>query len=245
MIHMFVPMKMVSSSKNYKVLQYPKVIRKLIIKKRAIWHQLKIKNNLELKMKYRTVTNNCNLEILKFDIGRERKILDSNNIGTFYKFINNKLSSKSGIAPLKSRNGKILCTDDEKANLLNEYFESVFKIDSRSLPSFPYRLPAESVLKEDIKINPKIVEKLLKKMKTNSFAGSDGLPPIFYKSAAMSITFLLCIMFRNFFEHHIIPCELGLSVVSPVFKKGSPSDPQNYRPIALMCTACKIFELLN
>ena len=151
---MFVPMKLVSSSKKYKVRQYPKVIRKLIIKKRAIWHQLKIKNNLELKMNYGTVTNDCNLEIQRFDMGRERKMLDSNNIGAFYKFINNKLSSKSGIAPLKSRNGNILCTDDEKANLLNEYFESVFTIDNRSLPSFTYRLPAESVLKEDIGINP-------------------------------------------------------------------------------------------
>ena len=179
MIHMFVPMKMVSSSRKYKVRQYPKVIRKLIIKKRAIWHQLKIKNNLELKMKYRTVMNDCNLEIQRFDMDRERKMLDSNNIGAFYKFINNKLSSKSGVAPLKSRNGKILCTDDEKANLLNEYFESVFTIDNGSLPSFPYRLSGESVLKEDIEINPKIVEKILKKMKTNSSAGPDGLPPIF------------------------------------------------------------------
>ena len=113
-------------------------------------------------MKYRSVTNDCNLEIQKFDMGREKKMLDSKNIGAFYKFINNKLSSKSGIAPLKSRNGKILCTDDEKANLLNEYFESVFTIDNGSLPSFLYRLPAESVLNEDIEINnPKIVEKIL------------------------------------------------------------------------------------
>ena len=86
MIHMFVPIKLVQSSKKYKVRQYPKVIRKLIIKKRAIWHQLKIKNNSELKMKYRTFTNECSLEIQKFDMGRERKMLDSNNVGAFYKF---------------------------------------------------------------------------------------------------------------------------------------------------------------
>ena len=81
-------------------------------------------------------------------------------------------------------------------------------------------------------------------MKANSSAGPDGLPPIFYKSTATSITFPLCIMFRNFFEHHILPREWGLSIITPVFKKGSPSDPQNYRPIALTCTACKVFESL-
>ena len=28
----------------------------------------------------------------------------------------------------------------------------------------------------------------------------------------------------------------------PVFKKGSPSDPSNYRPISLTCIACKLLE---
>ena len=81
-------------------------------------------------------------------------------------------------------------------------------------------------------------------MKTNSSAGPDGLPPIFYKSTATSITFPLCIMFRNFFEHLIIPREWDLSIITPIFKKVSPSDPKNYQPIALTCIACKIVESL-
>ena len=51
-------------------------------------------------------------------------------------------------------------------------------------------------------------------------------------------------MYRNFFELHHVPHEWGLSYITPIFKKGSPSDPKNYRPIALTCTACKIFESL-
>jgi len=30
--------------------------------------------------------------------------------------------------------------------------------------------------------------------------------------------------------------------VTPVFKKGSPSDPANYRPISLTCISCKLLE---
>ena len=127
---MFVPTKKVMHYKKYKTRQYPKAIRKLISRKRAIWRVMKTDNNPELESKYRTLTLEINLAIQKFDMDRERKILDSNNLGTFYKFINNKLSSKNGIAPLKSVDGNIMCSDDEKVNLLNEYFESVFTFDT-------------------------------------------------------------------------------------------------------------------
>lgn len=30
--------------------------------------------------------------------------------------------------------------------------------------------------------------------------------------------------------------------VTPIFKKGQPSDPANYRPITLTCVACKLLE---
>jgi len=32
------------------------------------------------------------------------------------------------------------------------------------------------------------------------------------------------------------------AVVTPVFKKGSPSDPANHRPISLTCIACRLLE---
>ena len=51
-------------------------------------------------------------------------------------------------------------------------------------------------------------------------------------------------MYRNFFELHYVPHEWRLSYITPIFKKGSPSDPKYYRLIALTCTAYKIFESL-
>ena len=219
MIHMFVPTKMVPHIKKYRIRQYPKAIRKLLSKKTAIWRLMKTKNNPELKLKYRKIAQECNLVIQKFDMDREKKILDSNNIGTFYKFINNKLSSKSGIAPLKSPDNRIICSDEEKAKLLNEYFESVFTVDNGSMPAFPSRISAGTPAKEDIKIQPEIIEKILHKLKINSSAGPDRLPPIFYKRTATSIAFPLGIMFRTFFELHIVPHEWGLSIITPIFKK--------------------------
>ena len=40
-----------------------------------------------------------------------------------------------------------------------------------------------------------------------------------------------------------LPDEWKLASVIPVFKKGSPSNPANYRPISLTCISCKLLEV--
>ena len=77
------------------------------------------------------------------------------------------------------------------------------------MPTF---LSADTPAKEDIKIQPEIIIKILKKLKTNSSAGPDSLPPIFYKHVASGIAFPLSIMYRNFFELHHVSREWGLSL---------------------------------
>ena len=93
MIHMFVSRRKGYALQKYTSRQYNEEIRKLISKTRAFWRVMKTDNNAELKSKYRILTIEINSAIQKFDMDREEKILDSNNLGTFYTFINNRLSS--------------------------------------------------------------------------------------------------------------------------------------------------------
>ena len=121
---------------KYRPRAYPKHIRKLLTRKAAIWRKLKFSHISDLAAKYRNIAIDCRNEILKFDTENEEKLLKANNLGAFYKFVNKKLSNHSGIAPLK-----LVTDDDDRANLLNSYFESVFTHDDGSTPSFPSRLP--------------------------------------------------------------------------------------------------------
>ena len=138
--------------------------------------------------------------------------------------------------------GQLATTDLENAELLNEYFESAFTIDNNEIPPFPTRIGPTCEGIQDIKINPTIVRAILRKLKSNSAAGPDRLPPIFFKQTAHELAFPLSVIFRTFIDLHALPAEWRHANITPIFKKGSHSDPANYRPIALTCCCCKILE---
>ena len=89
---------------------------------------------------------------------------------------------------------------------------------------------------------PTLVEKYIKLLKAKSGSGSDGLPAVFFKNTASSISYPLAILFNLSLQTADIPLVWKLASVTPVFKKGSPSDPANYRPISLTCIASKLME---
>ena len=163
-------------------------------------------------------------------------------MGTFYKFVNKKLSSKTGVAPLRDSQGNLTLSDLEKATILNEYFQSAFTIDNGLMPNFPSRVTPENHKFDDIEINPTIVQRTMLKLKRSLSAGPDNLPPLFLRNASNSLSFPLAILFRSFFDQKKLPTEWKHSIITPKFKKGDPSAASNYRPIALTVVCSKIFE---
>ena len=92
--------------------------------------------------------------------------------------MNKKLSSKSGIGSLKTADGLILTRDDQKAELLNQYFKSVFTIDDGIVHPFVSRVHKDDTL-SSIVFNPQSVFKIISRLNANSAAGPDGIKPVF------------------------------------------------------------------
>ena len=110
----------------------------------------------------------CKQTILDFDVEIENRILKANNLGAFYRFVNNKLGSRGGIAPLYDSAGTLLVSDSDKADLLNTFFKSVFTQDDGGLPNFPRRISESEPGICDINISPGIIFNIIHKLKTNS-----------------------------------------------------------------------------
>jgi Reverse transcriptase (RNA-dependent DNA polymerase) len=87
-----------------------------------------------------------------------------------------------------------------------------------------------------------LVLKHIQQLKSNSSGGPDRLPASFFKSTGVSIALPLSIIFNVSLQTGDLPDVWKLASVVPVFKKGSPSNPSNYRPISLTCIACKLME---
>ena len=86
------------------------------------------------------------------------------------------------------------------------------------------------------------VFKLLKDIDPNKSTGPDGIPPFILKELASEIAPILTLLFQASLSQGVIPQDWKLAHVTPIFKKGDPHKPSNYRPVSLTSIPCKILE---
>lgn len=229
------------STRHVNVKLYPSHVRKLLSKKRNQWRLYRRFKTTSLYDKYRCISNLCTKAIYDHTSNVENNLINDGRIGNFYKYVNKKLNGSNGIAPLRNKDGHLLYDNRDKSILLNNYFCSVFTIDNGIID--PARLPDKVAdTMSPVFTTPDSVLKNIKQLKRNSSGGPDCIPAEFYKETGRFIAFPLSVIFNVSLQFGDLPPLWKCAAVTPVFKKGSPSDPANYRPISLTCIACKLLE---
>jgi ribonuclease P/MRP protein subunit RPP40 len=135
-------------------------------------------------------------------------------------------------------------TDDiEKATVLNDYFVEVGTIDNGILPKL-VRIEncTEPSTLSTVYFDSDLVKKCISKIKTKSAAGPDGFASVIFKQLLNVISDPLAMMFRLIMQFGEVPDSWKEAIVTPVFKKGSSSKTENYRPISITSICCKLFE---
>ena len=85
------------------------------------------------------------------------------------------------------------------------------------------------------------------KWKCDKSYGNDGLAAEHYKNADYKrLSILLSIFYTSVIVHGYLPTDLMKTIIVPIAKNknGDSSDVNNYRPIALVTIASKIFEVV-
>ena len=136
---------------------------------------------------------------------------------------------------------RIATTDEEKANLFNEYFFSVYSTHS-SFTAPPCSHPPSSITEVDISVTE--VYQALSNLDPSKAMGIDGISPKVLKFCAVALCEPLHHLFRTSLLTSHIPSEWRLHCITPIFKSGERTSISNYRPVSLLCSVSKVLERL-
>jgi len=242
-IDLFVPSITIKETENItkrNVQHYPKKIKVLLNRKRCLWRRYKSNGDTQSKDKYDKAALECKEAIRDFEKSKETKLIESGNNGDFFKFVNNKLSYTSGVGALQD--GDDYTTDNaRKAEILNATFCGSQQSDNGVLPSFDRRKNASKNL-ETIDFEQSVIYRTGRRIKPKMSTDPDGYCPFFLTKVLPSISGPLSIIYQSFMSTGNIPDSWKTSIITPLFKKGTASDPNNYRPVAITSIFSKLME---
>lgn len=191
--------------------------------------------------------NDCNRVILNAKIKNERTIANEckRNPKKFWKYVQKQTKGVQGVTVLKRKDGTTATTNEEKANILNSFFASVFsKEDLTNMPDLKESFYSKGFSISDLRITPNAVKQKLQSLDPNKAQGPDGIPSRVLKELSNEIALPLCNIFNLSIETSRLPEDWKNAEVTAIFKKGSRSEPGNYRPVSLTSICCKVLESL-
>ena len=94
----------------------------------------------------------------------------------------------------------------------------------------------------EVRVTVEAVKKKLKNLDINKAQGPDKVPAKVLKELSEELALPLTILYNKSLETGSLPSEWKTAEVTAIFKKGTKTDPSNYRPVSLTCIVCKILE---
>ena len=235
MIDQHVPFKSSSSAASKR----PKHITTLLQEKLSLYK--KSKQDSSLKEKYKETSKQYDVAVQKWKDQEEIQICNNPSSKKFYNIFRSKMKSNSSIPPLYDSNNNIHTSNIDKANLINSFFHQVFQKDDGVPLPFSYKT---NNIMEDFSINISDVKHSLHTLKDKMTRTPEKIPSYFLKRIAPSISQFLVHFFNSCLYFNFVPYQWKTAIVIPIFKKGDKNVPNNYRPISLTSSLCRLFEII-
>ena len=191
---------------------------------------------------YHYYRNLVNVEVKKHKMLKEINIAKNvkSNPKQFYKYIKTKIKPKDGISNLIKEDNSYTSNDQEKADVLNNFFSSVFVEEGdEPIPDFKSNFKNELNF---INITENDMLNVLNNLNISKSPGPDQIHPRILKELSKELSKPLLMLFNKTIQDGVLPKSWKDAEVKPIFKKGRKDLPGNYRPVSLTSILCKIFE---
>lgn len=189
----------------------------------------------------------CNDRENEYNLMLASKLEQQGNSGAKYwwklakSFMYTKNSPTNMPNLIDPANNKILTSNVEKAECLNNYFLTQSELPPRR-PQLPPHIDYQDEPLLEISITEQEVADALKLLNPNKASGPDEIPARLLKEAGNTIVTVLTKLFNLSLETATVPTEWKMANIVPIYKKGDKQIVSNYRPISLLSVVSKIFE---
>ena len=243
-IELFVP-KSSNNLKRRKPKWMNPTVCKSIKKKHLLFKKYIQSDNSFIYRQYLEARNMAARAVKNAKRDHQRKVARDckSNPKTFWKYVNNSRKYKPNISPLTNDKINFVTDDKGKADMLNNFFSSVFTLENTE--NVPYLTPGEKssgFLLSDLRVTQEAVQKKLRELNPYKSPGPDKIAPKLLSELSDALSRPISILFNLSLEHGEVPAEWKHAQVTPIFKKGDKTSPNNYRPVSLTCILCKVLE---
>ena len=225
-----------------------------------MWFSKDIKKSLRLKQKAFKIAKKTGRDVDKdvYKVARrefknisrkhksaleEKLAKDINgNPKDFFAYARGNNKQGNSLGPFTDSHGHLIQDDEKMANILNNFFVSVFNKDYNSVHALGEVSEGQECIECDF--TKEEVIHLLKTIKPNKAPGPDDIYPKILVECAEELGDVVLTIFRSSFNSGQVPVDWKLANVTPLYKKGPKSDPGNYRPVSLTSVLGKVFETL-
>ena len=129
------------------------------------------------------------------------------NPRSFWRYVNSCLKARPNIDAIQRLDGSLASSDQEKAELLNSYFSSVFTHENLTkIPTLESKDDTPQL--DDMAISPSMVCSVIAKLKSEKSTGPNGWPIEVIKQCSQQISIPLSIIFNKSFQSGKLPTSL-------------------------------------
>lgn len=232
----FIPQKIKTVRKSS-----PWISREIIHLKRKISRLRKLRHKRTSHMHYSKLISELSRTMKTAVKTAKQKYLDvtlSNFIKTaphkFWHYLKSKDTKRSNLLPTEALT---------KATQFNNFFQTVFTIDNNIIPD---NVTTQCIgeVPGELSITEAGILSLLLSLDTKTSSGPDNIPNAFLRRYAEWVSRYLLLIFTKSLKTCEVPQEWKIAKIIPIHKSGDASNPSNFRPISLTCSAGKILEHL-
>ncbi len=166
-----------------------------------------------------------------------------NNPKQFWRHLNSKRKN-TGLPDVIHHDGIMAKSDEEKADLFANFFESVYCKHEEDETLDAFISNRDDVNCYDFVITDSHVKAVLGRMDINKGSGFDGIASIFLRECAEQLKGPLTYIFYTSIMKPYYPTAFKIGQLTPIFKSGSKKDVKNYRGVNTMPNIAKVFDIV-